>query len=142
MNSEIPNLLKLSPISVAKPSHQALAPQSPGVNEDGGGLVVSFVSSPQAGKSVSAVNQNEKSEQETSPELVKEAVDQGNSLLQMAKRNLQFKVDEETNEQVVKIVDSDSGEVVRQIPTEEMLAFIRRMQELEGLQGSVLQDRA
>ncbi|QPK65684.1 flagellar protein FlaG [Methylomonas sp. LL1] len=113
-----------------------------GGGEEAGGLVVSFVSSPQDNKPVSTVNQNEKSEQETSPELVKEAVDQGNSLLQMAKRNLQFKVDEETNEQVVKIVDSDSGEVVRQIPTEEMLAFIRRMQELEGLQGSVLQDRA
>jgi len=43
---------------------------------------------------------------------------------------------------VVKVVDSETGDVVRQIPSEEMLAFIRRMQELDGQQGSMIQDRA
>jgi len=141
MSSDIPNVLKLTPMNVSA-SSQTLAQQSSGVNGETGGRV-SGVTSPQAGQSVSSLDKKvEKSEQQVSPELVKQAVEQGNSLLQMVKRNLQFEVDDATKEQVVKIVDSDSGEVLRQIPSEEMLMFIKRMQELEGLQGSVIQDRA
>lgn len=141
MNSEISNLLKLAPVSV-NASSQTLVQQSSAVNGETGGRV-SGVTSSQAGQSVSSIDKEvEKGEQQVSPELVKQAVEQGNSLLQMAKRNIQFEVDDATKEQVVKIVDSDSGEVLRQIPSEEMLMFIKRMQELEGLQGSVIQDRA
>ncbi|MDD2759809.1 MAG: flagellar protein FlaG [Methylomonas sp.] len=142
MNSEIPNLLKLASVTTVNASGQALAQQSSGVNGEIG-TRVSGVTSSQVGQSVSSADKKiEKGEQQVSPELVKQAVEQGNSLLQMAKRNLQFEIDDATKEQVVKIVDSDSGEVLRQIPSEEMLMFIKRMQELEGLQGSVIQDRA
>ncbi|MDD2800338.1 MAG: flagellar protein FlaG [Methylococcales bacterium] len=51
-------------------------------------------------------------------------------------------MDESTQKVVVKIVDSKSGDVVRQIPSEDMLTFIKRMQELDGQQGTMLQDRA
>lgn len=135
MNSDIPNILKLTPVNV-NTSSQALVQQSAGVNGEAG-VRVSGVASGQ-----SANRKEERGEQPASPELVKQAVEQGNSLLQMVKRNLQFEVDDATKEQVVKIVDSDTGEVLRQIPSEEMLTFIKRMQELDGLQGSVLQERA
>ncbi|MDP3334679.1 MAG: flagellar protein FlaG, partial [Methylococcaceae bacterium] len=79
---------------------------------------------------------------ETSLELVKSAAAQGNSILQATNRNLEFQVDDSTKKVVVKIVDSKSGDVVRQIPSEDMLAFIKRMQDLEGNQGTMLQDRA
>jgi flagellar protein FlaG len=72
---------------------------------------------------------------------VKTAATKGNSILQEINRNLEFQVDDSTQKVVVKIVDSKSGDVVRQIPTEEMLAFIKRMQEMEGDQGTLLQDR-
>lgn len=143
MNSEISNVVKISPVTVVKADKQAEDRVRPAVD---GGL---FVSSPNqtsenAVSSVSLLNQDEKRKTEAKPdaEMVKKAVDQGNTLLQAVRRNLQFKVDDATKETVIKIVDSDSGEVVRQIPSEEMLAFVKRMQQLEGQQGSVIQDRA
>jgi len=55
---------------------------------------------------------------------------------------LEFHVDDSTKKVVVKIIDSKSGDVVQQIPTEDMLTYIKRMQELDGGQGAMLQDRA
>lgn len=75
-------------------------------------------------------------------ESVKSAAATGNSILQATNRNLEFQVDDSTKKVVVKIVDSQSGKVLRQIPSEDMLAFIDKMQKLEGDKGSVLQDRA
>ena len=74
---------------------------------------------------------------------LKQAVKDANSVFQQTQRNLQFKVDDETNELVVKIVDKESGDVIRQIPSEEMLSLIKRMQELEtDQQGLVIRDKA
>ena len=38
-----------------------------------------------------------------------------------------YKVDHETNEVVIRIVDNESGEVIRQIPGEEFLRFANRI---------------
>ncbi len=81
-------------------------------------------------------------EQQLSAENVKAAAVKGNTLLQAANKNLQFQVDEATKQVVVKIVDSKTGEVVRQIPTVEMLDFIRAMKELEGNTGRLYQAKA
>ena len=40
-----------------------------------------------------------------------------------------YKVDHETNEVVIRIVDKESGEVIRQIPGEEFLRFANRISE-------------
>jgi flagellar protein FlaG len=57
-------------------------------------------------------------------------------------KNLQFQIDEATNQVVVQIVDNETGEVVRQIPTVEMLDFIRAMKEQESNIGKLYQDKA
>jgi flagellar protein FlaG len=138
MNSEISNILKLSPVTVIKADKPTDERLVSAVKED---PTFKAVGSPAVTKSGQQQNKDDKG-QKPSLEAVKKAADQGNSLLQFVQRNLQFKVDDSTKELVVKIVDSQSGDVVRQIPSEEMLSFIRRMQELDGQQGSVLQDRA
>ena len=73
---------------------------------------------------------------------VKEAVNSGNTMLQSASSSLSFEIDSATKQVVVKIVDSKTGELVRQIPTVEMLDFMRRMKELEGNSGSLYQAKA
>ena len=40
-----------------------------------------------------------------------------------------YKVDHKTNEVVIRIVDNESGEVIRQIPGEEFLRFANRIAE-------------
>ncbi len=141
MSSEISNVLKLSPVTVVNSNNkQDLQNANPSV------VTLKLQSqesaAAQAGPQISADAQSEMSKADATLGAVKQAVDKGNSLFQEAKRNLQFEVDDATKEVVVKIVDSDSGEVVRQIPAEETLDFIKRMQELDGQHGSMLQDRA
>lgn len=48
-------------------------------------------------------------------------------------RNLQFSVDGETGKTVIRVVDSATKEVIRQIPNEEVLAVARAMDRLQGL---------
>ncbi|WP_404398604.1 flagellar protein FlaG [Idiomarina loihiensis] len=47
----------------------------------------------------------------------------------MRQHNLEFKVNEELERTIVKVVDSDSGEVIRQIPSEELVAIAERIEQ-------------
>jgi flagellar protein FlaG len=82
------------------------------------------------------------SNQKLSLDAMKEAVKAGNTMLQSASSSLSFEIDSATKQVVVKIVDRNTGELVRQIPTVEMLDFMRRMKELEGNSGSLIQAKA
>lgn len=75
---------------------------------------------------------------------IKQLAEQGNKVLAEAQRNLQFKVDETTNQVVVSVIDQKSGEVIRQIPSDEVLALAKRLKELYGeqVQGVFLKERA
>ena len=46
--------------------------------------------------------------------------------------SLNFSIDDATQSLVVKVIDSDSEKVIRQIPPEEILAIRARIQELLG----------
>jgi flagellar protein FlaG len=145
MNSEISNVLKLSPVTIAKADKQTDEKSLPSAKVDVEKREPSIAASQNdLAASPLSLKQTGEKQTEAKPtfETVKNAADKGNSLLQAVNRNLQFKVDDSTKELVVKIVDSETGDLVRQIPSEEMLAFIRRMQELESHQGSMIQDRA
>lgn len=69
-------------------------------------------------------------------------VEEGNKLLDNVQRNLQFKVDDSTKQVVMSIVDKSTGEVIKQIPSEDVLALAKRMQEAGGEPGGIVQDRA
>jgi flagellar protein FlaG len=45
---------------------------------------------------------------------------------------VQFEINEVPSRVVTKIIDRESGEVLRQIPAEEVLAIAERLQELQG----------
>jgi len=46
---------------------------------------------------------------------------------------LRFEVDSKSKEVIVKIVDPASDEIIRQIPSEELVAIRARMQDLAGV---------
>lgn len=50
-----------------------------------------------------------------------------------AELSLDFSVDKETHTQVIKVIDRKSGDVIRQIPPEEVLNFLRQFQKSKGL---------
>jgi len=68
--------------------------------------------------------------------------EKGNQLLKTVERNLEFKVDDSTKQIVMSIVDKDSGEVIRQVPSKEMLALAKQIQEMQGKPGGLIQGRA
>jgi flagellar protein FlaG len=144
MNSEISNVLKSSPLTVLKADKNGVERRSSTTNKSVLDSKPFNTDATDKNSAASFLNQDNKEIEtpESIADKVKRAVDEGNSLLQAVRRNLRFQVDETTQELVVKIVDSDSGDTVRQIPSEEMLAFIRRLQEMEGQQGSMIQDQA
>ncbi len=50
---------------------------------------------------------------------------------QVLQRELQFDVDEELGRTVVRVIDKDSGDLIRQIPSDEVLELARQMKELK-----------
>lgn len=64
---------------------------------------------------------------------VKESVEKINKTVQAMARNLQFSVDESTQMSVVKVVDVETKDVIRQIPSEEVLAIAKALDKLQGL---------
>ena len=47
--------------------------------------------------------------------------------------NLEFSLDDETGKTVVKVVDATTNELIRQIPSEEMLEIARALDRLQGI---------
>ncbi|MBI4949518.1 MAG: flagellar protein FlaG [Deltaproteobacteria bacterium] len=46
---------------------------------------------------------------------------------------LRFEVDNESDEMIIKIIDPETKQVIRQIPSEELLAIRERMKDLIGV---------
>ena len=61
------------------------------------------------------------------------AVESLNQALQDIKRELRFSVDENTGRTIVKVINADTDEVVRQIPSEQLLNAVRHMEQQAGL---------
>lgn len=62
-----------------------------------------------------------------------QAVEQMKQALPPVARNLQFSVDDDTGQTVVKVVDATTDEVIRQIPSEELLAITKALDSFTGL---------
>lgn len=68
-----------------------------------------------------------------------QAVEQLNSFAKSIRPELSFSVDEASGTQVVRLVDIDSKEVIRQIPSEEAIQIA---QALDKFQGLFIKDKA
>lgn len=75
------------------------------------------------------------SDKEISPEKVKSAVDDLNKQIKSNLRRTQcsFKYHEETNRISITVIDSDTDEVIREIPPEKALDMLAKAWELAGL---------
>jgi flagellar protein FlaG len=53
--------------------------------------------------------------------------------VQSVSSSLQFSLDQDTGRTVVKMVDTQTAEVLRQFPSEEMLAISKSIDRMQGL---------
>lgn len=60
-------------------------------------------------------------------------VDELNNYVQNLHREIQFSVDNDSNKTIIKVIDANTGEVIRQLPPDEMMRLVKRLDELEGL---------
>lgn len=54
-------------------------------------------------------------------------------MMSMMRKGLAFKVDETSGQAVVTVLDRDTGDVIRQMPSEEALALAEKLSEVTGL---------
>ena len=68
-----------------------------------------------------------------SPQELQEAVDSMNDFVSSLRNTLNFSIDKDTGRTVVKVIDQATDEVIKQIPSEEMLAISKAIDKLKGL---------
>lgn len=66
-------------------------------------------------------------------EQVQKATEQINKVVQGLDKNLQFAVDHDSGRVVVKVMDTEKKELIRQIPSEETLSIAKALDKLQGL---------
>ncbi len=90
-----------------------------------------------------AVIEEQSRETEVTKEDLEKAVSHLKDYVQSMKRDMDFSVDDTTGRFVVKVFDSETRELIRQIPSEEMLAISRhlveRMEEEESKKGFLIE---
>ncbi len=64
---------------------------------------------------------------EMSRDELESVVSQLQDYVQSIQRDMKFQIDDATGRVIVQVIDSNSQEVVRQIPSEEMLAIARHL---------------
>jgi len=71
--------------------------------------------------------------EEATPVQIEMAVKSVNASLESRSISLQFELDRDTDKLIVKVVDRSNGEVIRQIPTEEVVRIAKVMDQQAGL---------
>lgn len=64
---------------------------------------------------------------------IEQAVEKIQETVNNMAQNLRFSIDEDTGKTVVKVMDAQTQEVIRQIPTQEAISIARTLDKLQGL---------
>lgn len=126
-------------------SNMAQAPQPVRQASDGlPGVAVAVASSPQAQPSapveLPGIAVKKVAEEQASAAQLQNAMEGINKALRQSGKSLEFSVDENSRRQVVKVVDTETGDVIRQFPSEEMLAISRSIDSVQ--QGLLIKQKA
>lgn len=75
-----------------------------------------------------------------SPEQLKRMVESANKTMDKISSKLEFTVDDATNKTVVKVTEAQSGKIIMQFPSEEMLSITRAIDSSQH--GALLKEKA
>jgi flagellar protein FlaG len=71
---------------------------------------------------------------------LKRAVEEINNKMLQSNRKLEFSIDDNTKQRVVRLVDMETGDLIRQFPSEEMLSISEAIDKIQ--QGLLLKQKA
>lgn len=97
--------------------------------------VVSGVATAQQINDIAQPNALSKQLEATDEQLaaIQDRVVELNSYMQNMNRSLQFSVDDQSGETVIKVIDSETDKLIRQIPAEELLVLRSSLEEYRGM---------
>ena len=98
------------------------------VNPISAGAVATVVPSKPTGASVGAVVRPPVDDAQ-----VQAAVKAANSALESAQSGIEFSIDSASGKTIVRILDKQTNEVIRQLPSEEMLEIAKAIDRYEGM---------
>lgn len=67
------------------------------------------------------------------PAALRDAVASANKVMQALSNSLEFSLDPESGKTMVRVIDGATQQVIRQIPSEEMMSIARALDRLQGL---------
>lgn len=122
MANDISSIASIRALTAAKSSGQVTKPDvatSP-VNN---GTVIGGGALPPSGKEVPA--------QVVDTAELSEKVTEINDIIRSIQRDLAFNIDEDSGRTVIRVIDSESGELIRQIPSEKVLAIATHLRDFQ-----------
>ena len=84
-------------------------------------------------KTVFQTNGMERAERELSEKMVIEAIERANRAISGANRRFEYSFHDKTNEVIVKVIDSETNEVIREIPPKKILDLVASLMEMAGI---------
>jgi len=82
---------------------------------------------------ISQISEFERIELPVSERVLIEAIEKANKSICGGMRKFEFSIHEQTKQIMVKVLDSETNEVIREIPPEKILDMVAKMWELAGL---------
>lgn len=79
------------------------------------------------------LSKNEKSEHSLSEKTIIDAIEKANKAITGINTQLEFSIHEKSKEIMVKVIDSDTQKVIREIPPEKILDMVATMLEMAGI---------
>lgn len=79
------------------------------------------------------VQLQEKKEHHITEKSVIDAIEKANKLIIGTRTEMEFSIHEKTKEIMVKVIDSDTKEVIREIPREKILDMVAKIWEMAGI---------
>ncbi len=84
-------------------------------------------------KGISQLNDYDMGNMPVSEKVVIEAIQKANKAISGGNMRFEFSIHEKTNEIVVKVFNSETDELVREIPNEKVLDMVAKMCEMAGI---------
>lgn len=75
---------------------------------------------------------NKEKEVEISPEQLEMVAQQLQDFVGEMNKGLEFLVDKDSGRDVIKVIDKDSGDLIKQYPSEEVLSLVSKLSEAAG----------
>lgn len=84
-------------------------------------------------RNLSQMSEFDRNDLPISDKVVIEAIERANEAISVANKKFEYSIHEKTNEIMVKVIDSNTNKVIREIPPEKILDMVAKMWEMAGI---------